>query len=174
MDTALRKAYSNVDQIGKEYMDAKRYMVQRGEIDPHEIFQNELLLKQTDRTGAFAVETCGKIAKLRESPYFARIDFQGIESKEVLKYYIGRFCAKGEWIKKRFHAYGKDSIKHRLERVAEDIHDRFQTDNIMQDEIPRVKMILKSLTSMLTIKNSFSLYKDFYKKRVWQNYLPCR
>lgn len=47
----------------------------RGEIDPHEMFQNELLLRQTDRTGAFSAEVQNQLAKLKESPYFARIDF---------------------------------------------------------------------------------------------------
>lgn len=54
LEEALKKAEENVRKLDQEYRDAKKYMVDyRGEIDPHEMFQNELLLRQTDRTGAF-------------------------------------------------------------------------------------------------------------------------
>lgn len=79
-------------------------------------------------------------------------------------YTFGRFTAKSEWIKKRFHAYGQHPIKQRLSMVAEDISDRFKTDNIMEQELPRKNTILKSLLSMLRFKTTLSLYKDFYKK----------
>ncbi len=92
LDDALEKADADVDRLDKEYMDFKRYMVQnRGEIDPHEMFQNELALNRIDNTGAFAVGIRDKIAKLKESPYFSRIDFQENESRELIKYYIGSF-----------------------------------------------------------------------------------
>lgn len=45
------------------------------EMDSHEKLQTERILKQTDRTGVFAVEGRERLKKLRESPYFARIDF---------------------------------------------------------------------------------------------------
>lgn len=91
LDNALKKAKDSVERIDKEYIDTKRYMVEyRGEIDPHEMFQTELLLKQTDHTGAFAVEIRDKLAKLKDSPYFARIDFKDDE-EEPIKLYIGRF-----------------------------------------------------------------------------------
>lgn len=61
----------------------------RGEIDPHEMFQNELLLKQTDQTGAFAVDIRDRLARLRESPYFGRIDFKGGDSAAPARIYIG-------------------------------------------------------------------------------------
>lgn len=93
LDAAVQAANDNVEKIDKDYMDAKRYMADyRGEIDPHEMFQNELALKQIDRTGAFAVGIWQKLAKLKESPYFARIDFQTSDSSEAKKYYIGRFA----------------------------------------------------------------------------------
>lgn len=89
---ALNTADGDVKRIDQDYMDAKRYMAEsRGEIDPHEMFQNELLLRQTDRTGAFAVSVRDKIARLMESPYFARIDFRDQTDDEPLKVYIGRF-----------------------------------------------------------------------------------
>ena len=90
---ALQQAEESVRKADREYTDTKKYMADhRGEIDPHEMFQNELLLKQTDRTGAFAVEMRDRIAKLKESPYFARIDFREEQEEEGQPYYIGRFA----------------------------------------------------------------------------------
>ena len=92
LDDALREADDTVEQIDRDYMREKRYMAQyRGEIDPHEMFQNELALRQLDRTGAFAVSVRDQIAKLQDSPYFARVDFQPHGSKAAFPYYIGRF-----------------------------------------------------------------------------------
>lgn len=92
LDDALREADETVQQIDKDYMREKRYMAQyRGEIDPHEMFQNELALRQIDRTGAFAVSVRDQIAKLQDSPYFARVDFQPHGSRAAFPYYIGRF-----------------------------------------------------------------------------------
>lgn len=93
LDAAVQAANDNVEKIDKEYMEAKRYMADyRGEIDPHEMFQNELALKQIDRTGAFAVGIWEKLAKLKESPYFARIDFQREAGQAASTHYIGRFA----------------------------------------------------------------------------------
>lgn len=61
------------ERMNQEYMDAKRYMADyRGELDPHEMFQNELALRQIDHTGAFAAGVWEKFSKLKGSPYFAR------------------------------------------------------------------------------------------------------
>ena len=93
LNNALADAEANVERIDKEYMDMKRYMVDhRGEIDPHEMYQNELGLKQIDSSGAFAVEVRDKIAKLKDSPYFARIDFRHDTDSEAEVFYIGRFA----------------------------------------------------------------------------------
>lgn len=90
---AIKQAYSSVEHIDDEYMDTKRYMVQhRGEIDPHEMFQNELALKQIDQRGAFAAQTRDKLIKLKESPYFARIDFRVKDEEMPSPFYIGRFA----------------------------------------------------------------------------------
>lgn len=95
LEEALKKAEENVRKLDQEYRDAKKYMVDyRGEIDPHEMFQNELLLRQTDRTGAFSAEVQNQLAKLKESPYFARIDFCRTGKTESSKFYIGRFTFK--------------------------------------------------------------------------------
>lgn len=90
LDEALQKADAGVERKDREYMETKRYMVQyRGEIDPHEMFQNELALKQIDRAGAFSVGVREKIARLKGSPYFARIDFQEKGDQGTVSYYIG-------------------------------------------------------------------------------------
>lgn len=92
LNQAVKKAEASVDKLDREYMASKRYMSEyRGELDPHEMFQNELLLTQTDRTGAFAVNVLERLHKLKDSPYFARIDFREQDCRKADKYYIGRF-----------------------------------------------------------------------------------
>ena len=92
IDTALKKAGEDVLRLDQAYRDAKRYMAEyRNEMDRHEILQNEWALNQTDRTGAFAVEMREKLEKLKDSPYFARIDFVPDGEEEADIYYIGRF-----------------------------------------------------------------------------------
>lgn len=93
LNSSLKNANANVEHMDREYMEAKRYMVEnRGEIDPHEMFQNELQLKQIDHQGAFSVEIRDKLAKLLDSPYFARIDFSLGDKGEPDIFYIGRFA----------------------------------------------------------------------------------
>ena len=101
LDQALAEAEADVGRIDREYRAAKRYMAEyRGEIDPHEMFQNELLLKQTDRTGNFAMGIRDRLVRLKESPYFARIDFCEMTEADVTNhpgedpavFYIGRFA----------------------------------------------------------------------------------
>lgn len=94
---ALQQAHATIERINDDYMDAKRYMAEyRAEIDPHELFQNELSLKQIDRTGAFAADILQKLSKLQTSPYFARIDFREKHEQTAVKYYIGRFSFSHE------------------------------------------------------------------------------
>lgn len=91
--SSLKDANASVERMDKEYRSAKRYMAEnRGEIDPHEMFQNELQLKQIDHQGAFSVEIRDKYEKLLDSPYFARIDFRRKEGEEADIIYIGRFA----------------------------------------------------------------------------------
>ena len=74
------------------------------------------------------------------------------------------FRVTGEWIRERFLAYGTCPVKKRLAMVADDIHDRFETDNIMEQEVPLPRVILKQLNSMLAMKDTLAVYKDFYKR----------
>ncbi len=112
IEEAFESAKTRVKRLDKEYTDMKHYMsAYRGEIDPHEMFQNELSLRQIDHTGAFAADSLDKIVKLKDSPYFARIDFRcdvqvddityshldadGITDSENV-FYIGRFTFSHE------------------------------------------------------------------------------
>ncbi|MGI6062075.1 MAG: HelD family protein [Blautia sp.] len=100
LDAALQEADADVERIDTDYKNAKRYMAQyRGELDPHEMFQNELLLKQTDHTGTIAAASRDRLAKLKDSPYFARIDFKCDDGEEMIVY-IGRFTfrCRGEML----------------------------------------------------------------------------
>nr|WP_242871742.1 UvrD-helicase domain-containing protein [Acetanaerobacterium elongatum] len=95
LNDALKQANDTVGHIDKEYTATQQYMVQnRGEIDPHEMFQNRLALKQIDNRGALAVKSKNKLLKLIDSPYFARIDFleEASELPAPAVFYIGRFA----------------------------------------------------------------------------------
>lgn len=62
IEDAFNKAENLVGKLERDYMEAKIYMVKnRGEIDPHEMFQNEQSLKQIDNYGAFMVKVRDKI-----------------------------------------------------------------------------------------------------------------
>lgn len=82
---------------------------------------------------------------------------------EPVEYSYGRFSVSADWIRARFLSCKSIPIKKRLFMIAEVIHDRFDSGNFMGDEIPRVRTILKSLTSMLKIKNTLALYKQFFR-----------
>jgi len=93
LDHALKQANNSVELVDREYMDLKQYMVQyRGEIDPHEMFQNEMTLKRIDRRGAYAVGNRDKLTRLLDSPYFARIDFRQATNETPAAFYIGKFA----------------------------------------------------------------------------------
>ena len=47
--------------------------------------------------------------------------------------------------------------------TAEDIHNRFRNENIWEDELPGPGRIAKSLASMLAVKSTLALYKNFYQ-----------
>lgn len=95
LESAIHEADANVGEIDKDYREVKCYMAEnRGEIDPHEMFQNELALKQIDHIGSFAVNSRDRLVKLADSPYFARIDFRAVDDDAAERYYIGRFSFK--------------------------------------------------------------------------------
>ena len=96
IDFLENQAKNSVERTDKSYNETKSYMAKyRGEIDPTEMFQNELALNQIDRQGFFEVKIWEKLKKIKESPYFARIDFK--EDGEVEEvFYIGRFALAGD------------------------------------------------------------------------------
>lgn len=92
----LRDAFSQYDETAerydREYTDSKRYLADyRCEIDAKEIFQSEMELKQIERAGILTVQLRDRIAKLLDSPYFARIDFREEADRENTVFYIGRY-----------------------------------------------------------------------------------
>ncbi len=89
---ALHNYEETVERYDREYRDSKRYLAEyRNEIDPREIFQNEMAMKQIERAGIMTVHIRDRIAKLIDSPYFARIDFREEDEKDAAVFYIGRF-----------------------------------------------------------------------------------
>ncbi|WP_081741759.1 HelD family protein [Ruminiclostridium josui] len=92
LNDALESYNKSVKHYDEQYMDSKRYLANyRSEIDPKEIFQNEISMEQIERAGTHAVKMRDRINKLLESPYFARIDFTEDESEIPSVFYIGRF-----------------------------------------------------------------------------------
>jgi DNA helicase-2/ATP-dependent DNA helicase PcrA len=89
---ALGNYEETVKRYDQEYMDSKRYLANfRHEIDPKEMFQNEMALKQIESVGIHAVQRRDRIVKLVDSPYFARIDFRKEGDQAAAIFYIGRF-----------------------------------------------------------------------------------
>jgi DNA helicase-2/ATP-dependent DNA helicase PcrA len=90
LDNALEGYNKAIEGYDRGYKDSKLYLADyRHEIDPKEIFQNELAMKQIERSGVLVVKMRDRIVKLLDAPYFARIDFQ-VEG-ETSVFYIGRF-----------------------------------------------------------------------------------
>lgn len=97
LDTALLNAEKAVESMDQEYMELRRYMSEnRAEIDPHEMFQSELQLSQTDQQGGLAMQSCDRVKKLIDSPYFSRIDFCKENQQNNATFYIGRFAFSHE------------------------------------------------------------------------------
>jgi DNA helicase-2/ATP-dependent DNA helicase PcrA len=74
----------------------------------------------------------------------------------------GKFSVSEEWIWRRYNAYREVPVKQRLKKIAEDIHERFDTQKNSGDRLPSASAIWKSLNKMLKAKNAFLLYEQFY------------
>ena len=97
LDHALKRCDETIQGYDDEYRESKRYLANyRSEIDPKEIFSNELSIKQIEKLGNFAVRTREKLAKLTNSPYFARMDFRYADDEESKVFYIGQFSFEDE------------------------------------------------------------------------------
>lgn len=92
IEGALARASGLLEGIDGAYHETKHYLAQnRGEIDPQEMQQSHLALQEIDRQAGIAYSSKAQLEKLRESPYFARVDFASSEGDEVTSY-IGRFA----------------------------------------------------------------------------------
>lgn len=93
--TAVTQAEETVHKMDAEYMETKLYMAEyRGDVDPRELFQAEMALREIDNSGVWAVKSLEKLKKLQNSPYFARIDFQAENEPAPKSYYVGMFSFK--------------------------------------------------------------------------------
>lgn len=80
-----------LDAHDSDYRDVKSYMVDnRGEIDPGEMYQNELFLRDIDAGGAHTMRLRERLESMRSSPYFARLDFAADGARIPESHYIGR------------------------------------------------------------------------------------
>ncbi|MBE2998333.1 AAA family ATPase [Nocardiopsis sp. HNM0947] len=74
-----------------DYRGLKAYMAEnRGELDPAEMYQNELILNGIDARGAHAMRARERLETMRGSPYFARLDFTPDTAAGAEAHYIGR------------------------------------------------------------------------------------
>ncbi|WP_218956447.1 ATP-binding domain-containing protein [Streptomyces sp. UH6] len=79
------------------YRDVKTYMAEnRGEIDPTEMYQNELLLRDIDAEGGHAMRVRERLEAMRDTPYFARLDFTPDATRAREIHYIGRHTLHDE------------------------------------------------------------------------------
>lgn len=97
IEAAIAQAASLADRAEESYQSTKMYMTEnRGEIDPSENFQNELFLQAVDQQSAQAYFARERLAKLLDSPYFAKIVFRfcdgGDAAPDPIEVYIGRFA----------------------------------------------------------------------------------
>lgn len=79
-------------------------------------------------------------------------------------YIFEPFVAPEDYLRERFAAYGRHPVLKRLEMMAEDIYEKFTTDNIREYPMPKMQNIRSALKKMLKFKNTLALYKHFYKQ----------
>lgn len=93
VSTDLSRASELFERTNGAYRSTKFYMSEnRGEIDPQEMYQNELYLKEVDRNAEAACLSRERLAQLYESPYFARVAFAPEGETEPKISYIGKFA----------------------------------------------------------------------------------
>ena len=111
----LHAAQESVDKMDQEYREAQQYIADsRGEGDPKEMFQTQMLMGQIDDRGASAVVYRDRLKKTRSSPYFARIDFEpddGSEPGTQSTVWRGPVVyPAGRVVKARLYYLGKESV----------------------------------------------------------------
>lgn len=97
VDLELLEAEKAVEKMDEEYRETMLYMAEhRNEGDAKEMFQSEMSLRQIDSLGSSAVGYRDKMQKTKNSPYFARIDFQPDNGGKTAAYYIGLYAFRFE------------------------------------------------------------------------------
>lgn len=92
-DIAYAAAAALANNTGDSYEEVARYLVDvRGEMDGHEMKLNKLELIRMARQAELAGQSMERVAKIRQSPYFARIDFLDEGEAAAQPTYIGRFA----------------------------------------------------------------------------------
>ncbi|MFB8766219.1 AAA family ATPase [Nocardiopsis alba] len=91
LESRIEALTGALDGHDTDYNDVKSYMSDnRGEIDPAEMYQNELILRDIDARGAHAMRLRERLETMRGSPYFARLDFAPDGASAAEAHYIGR------------------------------------------------------------------------------------
>lgn len=82
---------------------------------------------------------------------------------EANDYKINNKIISKEFIEKRYEAYKNYSIFERVNKIANDIFEKIQVDNMFEEKIPTKNSIIKTITKMVKIDSILNLYSDFYK-----------
>lgn len=92
LEAALDKYDKSAAGYEEDYNKARRYLTGCwNEMDPMERFSNERSISCIEATGNHILASYNRIKKLRESPYFAHIDFQFDGDTNAEEIYIGLF-----------------------------------------------------------------------------------
>ncbi|MER5632870.1 HelD family protein [Streptomyces nitrosporeus] len=91
LERKIESVTGTIETHDSNYRGVKAYMAEnRGELDPAEMYRNELLLRDIDAEGAHATRLRERLKAMRESPYFARLDFTPDATSAREAHYIGR------------------------------------------------------------------------------------
>ena len=92
LEAALDKYDKSAAGYEEDYNKARRYLTGCwNEMDPMERFSNERSISCIEATGNHTLASYNRVKKLRESPYFAHIDFQFDGDTNAEEIYIGLF-----------------------------------------------------------------------------------
>lgn len=92
LEVAIEKTALSLQRQDDEYVQIKAYMAdRRGELEPTEMYQNELLLRDLDVQGAHTMRRHQRLVSMRPSPYFARLDFRPEQAgNKPERHYLGQ------------------------------------------------------------------------------------
>ncbi|GGC79480.1 HelD family protein [Enterococcus wangshanyuanii] len=88
----MKQIDGTVDANEQAYKNLKKYTVDyKNELDKYEVYNHQQNLSFIDNRNSFETSIRKKLAYLKETPYFSRIDFQFDNEDEIEKFYIGRY-----------------------------------------------------------------------------------